>query len=124
MLQRALDAGMPFRSFTADEASGHAKYSRVRLEEHHIRHVVAVKSNAEIVIRGWDSARVDHLVAAVPARRWRPASPHRMLRPTDPGRQPLPSSNVRSSHCMPRPRCVYRYAVADRLISEHDNPAS
>jgi SRSO17 transposase len=71
MLQRALDAGVPFGWFTADEAYGHARYLRVWLEEHHIRHVVAVQSNDEVVTRDWDDVQVNHLVAAVPARRWR-----------------------------------------------------
>ena len=71
MLQRALDAAVPFRWFTADEAYGHAKYLRVWLEEHRIRHVVAVQSNDEIVTRDWDSVQAKELVAAVPARRWR-----------------------------------------------------
>jgi SRSO17 transposase len=71
MLQRVLDAGVPFGWFTADEAYGHAGYLRVWLQEHHIRHVVVVQSNDEVTTVVGGRARVDQLVAALPAGRWR-----------------------------------------------------
>jgi SRSO17 transposase len=74
MLQRALDAAVPFGWFTADEAYGHAKYLRVWLQEHRIAHVVAVQSNDEVPTRDGDSRRADDLVAALPARKWRQIS--------------------------------------------------
>jgi SRSO17 transposase len=71
MLQRILHAQVPFGWFTADEAYGHAKYLRVWLQEHRIAHVVAVQSNDDVCTPEAASRRVDELVAALPARKWR-----------------------------------------------------
>jgi SRSO17 transposase len=71
MLQRVLDADVPFGWFTADELYGHASYLRMWLEEHQIKHVVAVQSSDEVSLRaGWRTARVDHLVAGLPETEW------------------------------------------------------
>jgi SRSO17 transposase len=71
MLQRVLDAAVPFGWFSADEAYGHAAYLRVWLEEHRIAHVVAVQCNDEVPTREGASGRVDQLIAELPVRRWR-----------------------------------------------------
>jgi SRSO17 transposase len=71
MLQRALQAGVPFAWFTADEAFGQAKYLRVWLEEHDIAHVVATRRNDDVITGDMRSQRVDQVVAELPARAWR-----------------------------------------------------
>jgi SRSO17 transposase len=71
MLQRAVDAEVPFGWVSADEAYGHAKYLRMWLEERRIAHVVAVQSNDDVATTDGRSGRADDLVAAVSARRWR-----------------------------------------------------
>ena len=45
MLDRAIDAGVPFGWVTADEAYGQVKYLRVWLEQHDVAHVLATKCN-------------------------------------------------------------------------------
>src|SRR5216110_3337898 len=49
MIARALEAGVPFRWFTADEAYGQAKYLRVWLEERGVFHVVATRCNDTLI---------------------------------------------------------------------------
>jgi SRSO17 transposase len=71
MLARLLDAGVPFGWVSADEAYGNAKYLRTWLEEQHIAHVLAVQRNDDVATRDWDHGRVDALVEALPARKWR-----------------------------------------------------
>ena len=71
MLQRLLDAQVPFGWFTADEMYGHAKYLRVWLEQQGIAHVVAVCSNDDVALRQWlRFSRVDDLIAGLPAGQW------------------------------------------------------
>src|SRR6266480_2181335 len=43
MIARALEAGVPFAWFTADEAYGQAKYLRVWLEDQDVFHVLAIR---------------------------------------------------------------------------------
>jgi SRSO17 transposase len=69
MLQRALDAGMPFAWFTADEVYGQAKYLRSWLEERGVSYVVAIRCSDTFTISGAEQ-RADALAAAVPARSW------------------------------------------------------
>lgn len=71
MLRRLLDAQVPFGWVTADEAYGQATFLRMWLEEHHIAHVLAVRRNDEVSGRDWQRHRVDALIAALPARKWR-----------------------------------------------------
>jgi SRSO17 transposase len=71
MLQRALDAGVPFSWFSADEAFGQAKYLRVWLEQHDINHVVATGCNDDVITVDLGSCRVDELIAGLPTRSWR-----------------------------------------------------
>nr|WP_101468975.1 IS701 family transposase [Nocardia fluminea] len=74
MLERALDAGVPFRWFTADEAYGQVKYLRFWLEQRDVFHVLATRRNDTLVTTGMGQARADHLVAALPARAWQRVS--------------------------------------------------
>jgi SRSO17 transposase len=71
MLQRVLDAGVPFAWFTADEVYGQVKYLRVWLEEHDIFHVVATRCNDDVLAQGYGFGRADEVIAALPARSWR-----------------------------------------------------
>jgi SRSO17 transposase len=71
MLARALQAGVPFAWFTADEAYGQVKYLRVWLEERDVAHVVATRCNDTLITITGAQARADGLVAALPARAWR-----------------------------------------------------
>jgi SRSO17 transposase len=71
MLQRVLDAGVPFGWFSADEAYGHAGYLRLWLEEHGIKHVVAVQSSDHVAVRDrLGSAPADEVVAGLPQQAW------------------------------------------------------
>jgi SRSO17 transposase len=71
MLQRAIDAGVPFAWFTADEAFGQVKYLRVWLEERDVFHVLATKRNDTLITTSGGEQRADALTAALPARAWR-----------------------------------------------------
>jgi SRSO17 transposase len=71
MLARALQAGVPFAWFTADEAYGQVKYLRVWLEERDVAHVVATRCNDTLITITGAQARADELVTALPARAWR-----------------------------------------------------
>jgi SRSO17 transposase len=71
MLQRALDAGVPFGWVTADEAYGQVKYLRVWLEQHDTAHVLATKCNDTLITTDAHQRRADELIAELPARAWR-----------------------------------------------------
>jgi SRSO17 transposase len=75
MLQRAIDAGVPFTWYTADEAFGQVKYLRVWLEERDVFHVVATRCNDNVSARGIGPRlvhdRVDAIIAGLPARSWK-----------------------------------------------------
>jgi SRSO17 transposase len=71
MLQRALDANVPFAWVTADEAYGQVKHLRCWLEQRRIAHVLATKVNDTVVTTGCAETRVDALVAALPRQRWK-----------------------------------------------------
>jgi hypothetical protein len=68
MLARAFDAGVPVGWVTGDEAYGQVKSLRVWLEERDVAHVMATRRNDTVITTGWDDARVDELIAALPAR--------------------------------------------------------
>ncbi len=70
MLQRAIDAGVPFAWFTADEAFGQVKYLRVWLEDRDVFHVVATKCNDTLITADGGEQRADALIAALPPRAW------------------------------------------------------
>ena len=69
MLGRALDAGVPARWVTADEAYGQAKFLRAWLEERHVSYVMAIRRSDTFTISGAEQ-RADGLIAALPARSW------------------------------------------------------
>lgn len=71
MLQRAIDAGVPFAWVTADEAYGQVKHTRVWLEGRKVAYVLATKVNDTVVTTGWAETRVDDLIAALPRQRWK-----------------------------------------------------
>ncbi|WP_405885473.1 IS701 family transposase [Streptomyces sp. NBC_01384] len=71
MLQRAIDAGVPFAWVTADEAYGQVKHTRFWLEQRKIAHVMATKVNDTVVTTDWAEVRVDELIAALPRQRWK-----------------------------------------------------
>lgn len=70
MIARAVAAGVPFRWVTGDEAYGQVKYLRVWLEQHDVFHVLATKRNDTVPAATALDARVDELIAALPARAW------------------------------------------------------
>lgn len=71
MLQRAVDAGVPFAWVTADEAYGQVKHTRFWLEQRGIAHVMATKVNDTVITTRWSEKRVDELIAALPRQRWK-----------------------------------------------------
>jgi SRSO17 transposase len=71
MLQRAIDAGVPFAWVTADEAYGQVKQLRFWLEERGVAHVLATKVNDTVITARGGEPRVDTLVAALPRQRWK-----------------------------------------------------
>jgi SRSO17 transposase len=66
MLARAIDAGVPFAWFTADEVYGQAKYLHAWLEDRDVSYVLAIKRNDTLTTHGGEK-RADALIAAVPA---------------------------------------------------------
>ncbi|MGW4897694.1 IS701 family transposase [Kitasatospora sp. NPDC004240] len=71
MLQRAIDARVPFAWVTADEAYGQVKHLRSWLEERRIAHVLATKVNDTVTTVRWAEARVDELIASLPRQAWK-----------------------------------------------------
>ncbi len=71
MLQRAIDAGVPFAWVTADEAYGQVKHLRFWLEERGVAYVLATKVNDTVITATGGESRVDALVAALPRQRWK-----------------------------------------------------
>jgi len=71
MIGRAIDAGVPFAWFTADEAYGQAKYLRVWLEERDVFHVLAIRCSDTLITTTAGEQRADALIAALPPRAWR-----------------------------------------------------
>jgi SRSO17 transposase len=70
MLARAIDAGLPARWVTADEAYGRDAKFRLWLQTRHMAYVLAVGCNQKIPTAG-GSARADVLAAAAPALAWK-----------------------------------------------------
>lgn len=70
MLARALDAGVPARWVTADEAYGGDYKFRSWCEDQRIGYVVAVPRNQTIPITA-GCTRADHLVAQAPSEAWK-----------------------------------------------------
>jgi SRSO17 transposase len=69
MIARALDAGVPFAWFTADEIYGQAKYLRAWLEDHGVSYVMAIR-RSDTFTTATGEQRADALIAALPARSW------------------------------------------------------
>jgi len=69
MLARAIEAGVPFAWFTADEVYGQAKYLRRWLEERDVAYVMAIRRTDTFTIDGREQ-RADALTAALSARSW------------------------------------------------------
>jgi SRSO17 transposase len=69
MLARAIEAGVPFAWFTADEVYGQAPYLREWLEERDVFYVLAIKCKDTLTTPG-GSQRADALIASLPARAW------------------------------------------------------
>ena len=70
MVQRGLDAGIPVRWVTADEAYGRDAKFRLWLQSRRVGYVVAVACDQKIPTTG-GSARADALAAAAPALAWK-----------------------------------------------------
>ncbi|MFF7191891.1 IS701 family transposase [Streptomyces sp. NPDC008222] len=71
MLQRAVDAGVPFAWVTADEAYGQVKHTRFWLEQRRIAYVLATKVNDTVITTRCAEVRVDDLIAALPRQAWK-----------------------------------------------------
>jgi SRSO17 transposase len=74
MLGRALDAGIPARWATADEAYGQDRKFRVFLEQRRLGYVVAVPCSQSVgpgTGYGSTGSRADALAAAAPAQAWK-----------------------------------------------------
>ena len=69
MLQRALDARVPFAWFTADEIYGQAKFLRAWLEERGVSYVMAIR-RCDTFTTGDGEQQAEALTAALPARSW------------------------------------------------------
>lgn len=74
MIERALDAGLPFAWVTADEAYGQVGRLRLWLEEHDIGHVLAVPKSQHVIAMDLRSRRADAVVADAPAAAWQRVS--------------------------------------------------
>ena len=73
MISRAIEAGVPFAWFTADEAYGQAKWLRAWLEERGVSYVMAIRRSDTFTMAEGER-RADALIAAVPARSWQKIS--------------------------------------------------
>ncbi|MFF3786870.1 hypothetical protein [Streptomyces sp. NPDC001933] len=71
MLQRAIDAGIPFAWVIADEAYGKVKHTRLWLEERGVAYVLATEVNDTVITAQGRESRVDALVAVQPHQRWK-----------------------------------------------------
>jgi SRSO17 transposase len=71
MIARAIEAGVPFGWFTADEIYGQARYLRTWLEERDVFHVVATRCNDTLITTGGGEEQAGALIAGLPAGSWR-----------------------------------------------------
>ena len=69
MISRAIEAGVPFAWFTADEVYGQAKYLQAWLEEQDVSYVMAIRRSDTLTTPAGEQ-RADALIAAAPARSW------------------------------------------------------
>ena len=73
MLERALEAGVPFAWVTGDAVYGSDRRLRMWLEQKGMSHVLAIKSNEQLWVRpekGPRQVRADRLAALVDASHW------------------------------------------------------
>ena len=63
MISRAIEAGVPFAWFTADEVYGQAKYLQDWLEEKDVFHVLAIRRRDTLTTPAGEQ-RADALIAA------------------------------------------------------------
>ncbi|MFD9486719.1 IS701 family transposase [Streptomyces sp. NPDC059991] len=71
MLNRAMEAGVPFAWVTADEAYGQSKSLRWWMEQRAVSHVMCVKTSDTVITRGMGEHRVDELVAGLAPQAWK-----------------------------------------------------
>ena len=71
MLQRAIDAGVPFRWVTADEVYGQVPYLRLWLEQRQIPYVLATRCDDTAPGRDWREVVCVADLAALPAAKWK-----------------------------------------------------
>jgi SRSO17 transposase len=70
MIERALQAGVPFKWFTADEVYGNNRRLRVWLEQQQIWHVMALASHQYVWLPTMRQATVQQLAATAEADDW------------------------------------------------------
>lgn len=70
MLERAIEAGVPFAWFTADEAYGQNPGLRGWLQEQDISYVMATRCDDQVTSGLFTTTRVDTLIAKLPAGAW------------------------------------------------------
>jgi SRSO17 transposase len=68
MLERALDAGVPFTYFLADEAYGQCRTLRTWLEERQVRYVLAIPKNEVVPLPDGRTRQARELYALVPGK--------------------------------------------------------
>jgi SRSO17 transposase len=71
MLERAVEAGVPFAWFTADEAYGQNRELREWCEKQDIHYVMATRKDHEVPSGLHTSTRVDQLIGKIRAGAWR-----------------------------------------------------
>lgn len=71
MLQRALEAGVLFGWFTADEAYGQNPGLRRWLEESDVPYVMATRKDQKVAAGLFTTSRVEQMIATVPAGAWK-----------------------------------------------------
>ena len=69
MISRAMQAGVPFAWFTADETYGQAKYLQAWLEDQDVSYVMAIRCSDTLTTPAGEQ-RADALIAAAPSRSW------------------------------------------------------
>jgi hypothetical protein len=70
MIERALQAGVPFKWFTADEVYGNNRRLRVWLEQQQIWHVMALASHQYVWLPTMRQTTVQQLAATAKADEW------------------------------------------------------
>jgi len=93
MIRRALEAGVPFSWFTADEVYGQAKWLQAWLEDHDVSYVMAIRRSDTLTMPVGEQ-RADTLISAVPPRSWQKIS-------AGAGRTARASTTGRGSRCGP-----------------------